>query len=693
MDGTNFTPINTVGRNVTTYMDTGLAAATMYFYRVRATNQVGDSANSNIASARTKIAPPVLQLTDICGGQINLAWSATADDHYDIERSLDGNNFTPVATVDASVTSFSDSGLSPGTYFYRVRAFNADGDSTLSNKAIVTIGPVHIDHSSGFANHDDLTANGNALLSGPVARLTDAVQGQRGTFFSNERLGIRNFTTTFTFRIHEGTFPRADGLAFIIQSNSPTALGGAGGALAYFPIPNSVAVKFDLFKDGGNSTGLYTGGHFPGTPVPGSGDVLVSLNGTGIDLRNQDPKKVVLTYDGATLTETITDVSTMATFTTSYTVDIRSKVSSDSAFVGFGGGTGGLTAIQDVLSWKFDSNENNLPPRAPDSPQVTSVDRHDHDRSNISIAWRCHNSFTAQGYRIERSTDGINFTQIATVDVTATSFTDRRLEGGTYIYRVRSFDNVERISAPLNVASVVIGGGDNPAAFDHSAGFAIHGDITANGSASFTGTRARLTSDRIGEDGSMFIAFNSGVGISNFTTTFTFQVTPGFTFPNLADGFTLTIQGNNPTALGGDGGRLGYGGFGNEGIHNSIAVKFDLFKDAGTSTGLYSDGHFPGTPAPGSGDVLVSLQGTGIDLKNQNPKKVVLTYDGTTLTETIMDLSTMATFTTSYVVDIPTKVVPLSGNLLYVGFTGATGGFTAIQDILTWTFQQSSSEE
>ncbi len=692
-DGTNFTPVNTVGRNVTTFADKGLAPSTLYFYRVRATNQIGDSANSNIASAKTRPAQPVLQVADICGGQINLAWTS-APDHvqFTIQRSLDGTNFTPIGTVDASVTTFSDTGLAPGIYFYRVRAFNADGDSTLSNRVIATIGPVNIDHSSGFASHDDLTANGTALFSGPVARLTDAVQGQRGTFFSNERLGIRNFTTTFTFRIHEGTFPRADGLTFIIQSNSPTALGGAGGALAYFPISNSVAIKFDLFKPDrplpqlrGNSTGLYTGGHFPGTPAPGSGDVQVDLEGTGIDLRNQNPKKVVLTYDGTTLTETITDLSTMATFTTSYTVDIRSKVSSDSAFVGFGGGTGGLTAIQDILTWRFDSNENNLPPRAPDSPQVTLVDRHDHNRSNISIAWKCHNSFTAQGYRIERSTDGINFTQIATVPVTVTSFTEERLRGGTYSYRVRAFSG-PRISAPLNVASVVIGGGDNPAAFDHSAGFANHTDVTANGSASFTGTRARLTSDRIGEAGSIFIAFNSGVGIANFTTTFTFQIRPGTT--PLADGMTFTIQGNSPTALGCDGGCLGYFG-----IRNSVAVKFDLFKDGGNSTGLYSDGHFPGTPAPGSGDVLVNLNGTGIDLRNQNPKQVVLTYDGTTLTETITDLSTMATFTTSYAVDIPSKVLPGDSNLLYVGFTGATGGLTAIQDVLTWTFQQSRSRQ
>lgn len=48
-----WTQIATVGANVTTYSNTGLAASTTYYYRVRATNTAGDSANSSVASATT----------------------------------------------------------------------------------------------------------------------------------------------------------------------------------------------------------------------------------------------------------------------------------------------------------------------------------------------------------------------------------------------------------------------------------------------------------------------------------------------------------------------------------------------------------------------------------------------------------------------------------------------------------------
>jgi PKD repeat protein len=50
---TNFTQIATVGVNVRTYSNTGLSKNTVYRYRVRAYNSVGNSGYSNAAAART----------------------------------------------------------------------------------------------------------------------------------------------------------------------------------------------------------------------------------------------------------------------------------------------------------------------------------------------------------------------------------------------------------------------------------------------------------------------------------------------------------------------------------------------------------------------------------------------------------------------------------------------------------------
>jgi hypothetical protein len=49
----NFTEIETVGANVTTYSSTGLSRRTTYYFRVRAYNAAGGSQYSNTANATT----------------------------------------------------------------------------------------------------------------------------------------------------------------------------------------------------------------------------------------------------------------------------------------------------------------------------------------------------------------------------------------------------------------------------------------------------------------------------------------------------------------------------------------------------------------------------------------------------------------------------------------------------------------
>jgi autotransporter-associated beta strand protein len=59
-DNTNFTQVISVGAGVTNASDTGLAANTVYYYRVRASNSGGNSAFSNTANATTLPAPTAL---------------------------------------------------------------------------------------------------------------------------------------------------------------------------------------------------------------------------------------------------------------------------------------------------------------------------------------------------------------------------------------------------------------------------------------------------------------------------------------------------------------------------------------------------------------------------------------------------------------------------------------------------------
>jgi hypothetical protein len=123
---------------------------------------------------------------------------------------------------------------------------------------------------------------------------------------------------------------------------------------------------------------------------------------------------------------------------------------------------------------------------------------------------------------------------------------------------------------------------------------------------------------------------------------------------------------------------LGYGGPG--GISNSVAIKFDLFNNAGegnNSTGLYVNGAVP--TSAGS----IDLSGSGLNLHSGHVFGVAMSYDGAVLTVTITDTVTNVSATQTYAVDIAEVI---GGPSAYVGFTAATGGQSATQKILNWTY-------
>ena len=96
----------TAPAGATGYADSGLAGGTTYYYRARATNAGGDSANSNAAGATTAVAPPAAPtgLSAAAGvNQIALAWADNSanEDGFRVERSTDGVTFSPLATVGA----------------------------------------------------------------------------------------------------------------------------------------------------------------------------------------------------------------------------------------------------------------------------------------------------------------------------------------------------------------------------------------------------------------------------------------------------------------------------------------------------------------------------------------------------------------------------------------------------------------
>jgi hypothetical protein len=93
-----------------------------------------------VASSSLPAAPS--NLTATAGKKsvtVNWVDNSNNETGFKIERSTDGVNFSQITTVGANVTSYKNVGLTSGTtYYYRVRATNAAGDSAYSNIASAT---------------------------------------------------------------------------------------------------------------------------------------------------------------------------------------------------------------------------------------------------------------------------------------------------------------------------------------------------------------------------------------------------------------------------------------------------------------------------------------------------------------------------------------------------------------------------
>ena len=130
-------PIVRVGGNITFLTD-----GTYYSISISSTGEtftyMTDGISGQPVPGPNPAAPNNLTATAVSNSQINLAWTNNAIDESGtaIERSTNGTSFSIIAVVTANVTSYASTNLTASkTYYYRVRAYNASGNSTYSNTA------------------------------------------------------------------------------------------------------------------------------------------------------------------------------------------------------------------------------------------------------------------------------------------------------------------------------------------------------------------------------------------------------------------------------------------------------------------------------------------------------------------------------------------------------------------------------
>ena len=330
--------------------------------------------------------------------------------------------------------------------------------SAATTPAVSQAIPAAVNDPAGFSGATGLGLTNSAALIGSRLRLTNGA-GEAASAFTTTTVGVSQFTTRFTFQL---TKAQADGFTFDIQGGSPTSKIWGGAGLGSWNIARSVAVKFDLYNNGGegnNSTGLFLNGAYPttGGVAPTSGKV--DLSGTGLDLHNGDIMSATIAYDGSTLIVKITDTQTGASATQTYAVDIPAIVGGPSAYVGFTAGTGGLGAVQDILNWTYNTFASAALPAAPTGLTVTAA-----SSTEVDLAWTG-NAANSNAVLVERSTDGSTFAQVASLSPGATSYAETGLSPATsYTFRVRAagdagFSPYSNVAVGVSKVAVVVQGG------------------------------------------------------------------------------------------------------------------------------------------------------------------------------------------------------------------------------------------
>ena len=269
---------------------------------------------------------------------------------------------------------------------------------------------------------------------------------------------------------------------------------------------------------------------------------------------------VHMTYDGTTLAMTMTDSVTKASYSTSWPVQIPSVIGSNTAYVGFTGGTGGLTANQEILTWTFGSASGVTAVATPvlnplagtyTTPQsVTITDA----TAGASIFYTLDGSAPTQSS--SPYTGPIMIASTTTVKAIGikTGFANSGVASATYTIQVSQ------------------GGG-----IDFGSGFAGGGNsLTFNGSATLNGARVQITNGGTGQAGSAFynapVMSNRSQRISLYSFSTRSRTDLRLRFRAMAP------QRSDRRAAAWL--RTDHAG-GTGGIGKSVAIKFDLYNNVG----------------------------------------------------------------------------------------------------------------
>ena len=219
-----FSKVTTVGGAVVTYTDSLLSPSTVYYYKLRATQDTLVSPFTAAASATTfanvTAAPPAtVTATGTAADKIRVDWTAGTgtETGFEIWRSATANGtFSKVTTVAGNVFTYTDQGLTTlTTYYYKMRSLV----DTVASAYSGVISGTTLDNNipSIYVNFSTVTSpiapwnNTNAVISAgsTFSNLTDATGTATGINLKLVQGWVGTATSGAVTNTNTGVYPDA----------------------------------------------------------------------------------------------------------------------------------------------------------------------------------------------------------------------------------------------------------------------------------------------------------------------------------------------------------------------------------------------------------------------------------------------------------------------------------------------------
>jgi hypothetical protein len=415
--GGTYAQVATVYAGVTTYQDTGLTSGTTYYYRIRAYNAGGDSTYATETSVTTAglPAPSNLAAAAVSPTAVRLTWSDNAgtETGYRIQRSSDGVTYSVVGETAADSTSFVDSGLTGGApYAYRVTAFAEPNESSAAAASVQTPASAPAATNGLTVKYYDDALFGGAAVGPATVNNVDfnfgngAPAGTAGDFsaiFTGQIQPRYSEAYTFTTLADGGARVFVDGKLVVDAWSDVGQIQGDANRDGYVNTPD-----FNLFYANLNGYGGWEQGDFSGDGYVGFNDYQRMQVGW---LKSQLPS-------AGAAAQTIT-------LQANQSYDVRVEYFNRTAFA----------SLQ--LFWQSASQAREVVPQSrllPDAATpAVSLSATTSSSSQVGLSWSSGLS-GVEGYRVEYSMDGSEFTPMFTFAPDETSVSDIDLEPGMRVY-------------------------------------------------------------------------------------------------------------------------------------------------------------------------------------------------------------------------------------------------------------------